>query len=479
MKQQKTLRQALQDPNLLGHALDGTTWAGWRSLLLAVAGEALKPDEMEIFTKLTGRTESPTEWVKEFYGIVGRRGGKSRAMGVLSAYLGTLVQYPMLVAGERGVVMVIAPDQRQASAILGYAAGALEESPILRQRIVRRTADTIELKGNIFIEVRAASFRRLRGATLVAALLDEIAFFMPDENSSNPDTEIVNAIKPSLLTTGGPMIGISSPYARKGVLWEAYNRDFGPNGNPRILVAQGASRDLNPSLPQAEIDLEYEKDFAFASAEYGAQFRTDLESFVSPEKVDACTDEDFERPYHPAFGYIAFVDPSGGSSDSMTMGIAHVEGDISVLDLIREVPPPFNPSTVVEEFCGLMKAYKLNRCIGDRYAVAWVVEAFSQFGVTYEHSDQNKSELYGSLLPMLNSGTAALLQNDRLRRQLLSLERRTGRGRDIIDHPRNQHDDVANAAAGALVLAKLEPGSAPPPGWGKGERISYTETGIA
>jgi hypothetical protein len=79
---------------------------------------------------------------------------------------------------------------------------------------------------------------------------------------------------------------------------------------------------------------------------------------------------------------------------------------------------------------------------------------------------------------MLNSGTAALLQNDRLRRQLLSLERRTGRGRDIIDHPRNQHDDVANAAAGALVLAKLEPGSSSAlPGWGAGEQLAYSTTG--
>jgi streptomycin 6-kinase len=111
--------------------------------------------------------------------------------------------------------------------------------------------------------------------------------------------------------------------------------------------------------------------------------------------------------------------------------------------------------------------------------VEWVVSAFSACGITYEHSEESKSELYGSLLPMLNSGTVALLTNDRLRRQLLSLERRTGRGRDIIDHPRNGHDDVANAVAGALVLAKLEPGSTPIPGFEAGARINYFETGYA
>ena len=176
---------------------------------------------------------------------------------------------------------------------------------------------------------------------------------------------------------------------------------------------------------------------------------------------------------------MAFIDPSGGSADSMTMAIAHVEGDIAVLDIVREIVPPFNPSEVVEEFCAVMRGYRINRCLGDRYAMEWVVSAFDQCGIFYEHADQNKSELYGSLLPMLNSGTVALLQHDRLRRQLLALERRTGRGRDIIDHPRNQHDDVANAVAGALVLAKLEPGSTPLPGWGKGETISYLETKVA
>ena len=52
--------------------------------------------------------------------------------------------------------------------------------------------------------------------------------------------------------------------------------------------------------------------------------------------------------------------------------------------------------------------------------------------------------------------TSMLLDNDILARQLNSLERRRGRtGRDTIDHPKGGHDDIINAAAGALVYAKL------------------------
>jgi hypothetical protein len=479
MKPRIKLREALEDKNLLDFG--DPSWIAWRTLLLASRGEALLPEELEIFKRLTGREESPSEPVSELWGVVGRRGGKSRAIAALAVYIACLCEHTLAV-GEVGRVIIVAGDRGQAAHVLKYCAGIIDASAILKQLVARQTSEEIELKSGIVIAVGTSNFRRVRGVTSVAAICDEIAFWH-SEDSSNPDSEILTALRPTLATTGGPLIAISSPYARRGEMWAAYNRDYGAAGDPAVLVAQGSTTDLNLSgLPALLnwIKRRYDKDSIAATAEVGAQFRSDLESFVSPEVLDACTDPDFERAHHSGFGYFAFVDPSGGSADSMTMGITHVEGDIAVLDLVRETRPPFNPSVVVGEFCETMKAYGLNRCVGDRYAVQWVVEAFSQCGVTYEHSEQTKSEIYGSLLPMLNSGTVALLTHDRLRRQLLSLERSTGRSaRDAIDHPKGQHDDVANAAAGALVLARLEPGSVPSPGWEKGATINYPEMGFA
>jgi len=36
-----TIRQALDDQHLLGHALDGESWFAWRTLLIAAMGERL------------------------------------------------------------------------------------------------------------------------------------------------------------------------------------------------------------------------------------------------------------------------------------------------------------------------------------------------------------------------------------------------------------------------------------------------------
>ena len=154
----------------------------------------------------------------------------------------------MLAAGERGIVLCIAPDQKQAGIVLDYTEAAFAATPILRQLIANRTSDALELTNRISVEVRASNFRRLRGPTYVAVLADEAAFWLSDE-SSNPDTEILNAVRPGLATTGGPLLVASSPYARKGELWNAHRKHYGPKGDPLILVAQGASRDFNPSLP--------------------------------------------------------------------------------------------------------------------------------------------------------------------------------------------------------------------------------------
>jgi hypothetical protein len=227
------------------------------------------------------------------------------------------------------------------------------------------------------------------------------------------------------------------------------------DGDPRILVAQGASRDFNPSLPQTVVDRAMERDVASASAEYLGRFRSDIESFISIEAVTACVSGSvLERQPQSSWRYTGFVDPSGGSSDSFTLAIAHKENGVAVLDLVREVKPPFSPETVVKEFADNLRRYRVTKVVGDRYAAEWPREQFRKHGVTYHPSERTKSEIYLVLLAQINSRVVDLLDHPRLLAQLTGLERRTSRGgRDSIDHAPNAHDDVANAVAGAIVLA--------------------------
>ena len=288
-------------------------------------------------------------------------------------------------ASWRGELLCIAPDQRQAGIVLDYVVAAFEASPILRQLIANRTTDTLELTNGVNVEVRSASFRRLRGPTYIAVIADEAAFWYSDEFSANADSEILNAVRPGLATTGGPLIIASSPYAKRGVLFEAYKRHYGAGGDPLILVAQGASRNFNPSLPQSVVDRAIERDAASASAEYLAQFRSDVETFVSREVIDAAVVPGrHELPPISGVSYFGFVDPSGGSADAMTMAIGHRQDNVAVIDAVRERRPPFSPEDVVQEFAGLLRSYRIHKIVGDRYAGEWPRERFQVHGVRYE-----------------------------------------------------------------------------------------------
>jgi hypothetical protein len=135
--------------------------------------------------------------------------------------------------------------------------------------------------------------------------------------------------------------------------------------------------------------------------------------------------------------------------------IAHREDDgVAVLDCIREVRAPFSPESVVEDFCNTLASYGVAKVTSDRYAGLWPTEQFAKRNVTYGSSERVKSDIYRDMLPLLNSRKCQLLDNRRLISQLHGLERRTARGgKDSIDHGPGQHDDIANAVAGAIVLA--------------------------
>src|SRR5207249_290057 len=111
----------------------------------------------------------------------------------------------ILAPGERGVVMVLAADRRQARVIFRYVLGFVERLPGLRALVVRQTAEALHFANGVSVEIHTSSYRAVRGYTIVAAICDEIAFWRSDE-STNPDTEIINALRPAMATVPGALL---------------------------------------------------------------------------------------------------------------------------------------------------------------------------------------------------------------------------------------------------------------------------------
>jgi hypothetical protein len=450
-----SILDAIADPQMFRPWFKNVaSWEAWFAFLAALFCLPMTDDQLQTYRECTGRTEPPDEIAKEGWLVVGRRGGKSLILAVIAIYLATFRSYTQyLQPGERGTIVIIAADRKQARTIFRYIGGFLKNIPMLARLIEREAQEAFDLTNQVSIEIHTASFRSTRGYTVIAALLDEAAFWRSDD-STNPDTEILAALRPAMVTIPGAiLLCASSPYSRRGILWNAHRKYFGKAGN--ILVWQAATRRMNPSVSQEFIDEAYADDAASASAEYGAQFRTDIEALVSREVVEACVSLGvFERAPIRGIRYSAFCDPSGGSADSMCLAIGHEDRDTdgAILDLLRERKPPFSPEAVVSEFCDLLRQYRIAKVIGDRFGGEFVAELFKRNGIVYEASARPKSALYQDVLPLLNSKKADLLDNERLVNQFVGLERKTARGgRDSIDHAPGGHDDLCNVAAGVLV----------------------------
>lgn len=449
--------QAIKDRNLFGSLFkDPASWHPWTVYLSALFGLPVDTEDMNLIRRCSGLTSPPVERVRESYVICGRRSGKSFISAIIAVYLAAFRDWrPYLSPGERGWIFIIANDKAQAGIIKKYISGILQENRLLRAKIQNETKEEIELAGGVGIAVRTCSYRTLRGYTLLAAILEEMAFYR-SEDSANPDREILAAVRPVLATIPeGVLLGISTPYSRSGVLWDMYKNHFGKSGGPLIWTAP--TRTMNPTIDAGLIEAALTEDPQAARAEWEAVWRDDITAFISADVVEAVTIPGrFELPKISGTHYFGFIDPSGGRQDSFTLGISHREGEGRViLDVLRERRPPFQPKTVVSEFADTLKAYDISEVEADKYAGEWVPEAFREQGISVKPSAMTASELYLNFLPMMSNGSVELLDIKRLHSQLIGLERRTrSGGKDLINHYPGGHDDAANSCAGVCILAR-------------------------
>ena len=93
MRKLITMREALRLSEYFGDALAGDSWANWRVLLIAIAGEPLDEAEVVTFKALSGRAGAPTEAAREFWAgrkkpFHGRPGGLVSRLQRLPRHLG-------------------------------------------------------------------------------------------------------------------------------------------------------------------------------------------------------------------------------------------------------------------------------------------------------------------------------------------------------------------------------------------------------
>lgn len=443
-----TIIQAMDSPQLFGSLFkDMNTWKSWRTVLKALYGLEFEEGEQEFFTEYTGRQTRPDEGFKEMYAIVGARGGKSYISALIACYVALFGEFKKhLAAGEKAWVFLIATDKDQARIIFDYIHGILELFP---EMVERELVGQIELKNHINICVKTCDYRSGRGFSTACVILDELAFYRT-ETSANPAEELLISLLPRLLPNG-LLIGISTPYGKFGLLYEIYKQHYGDNDSD-ILVWKAPTMVMNPTYQQSLIDRLLKRDKVKMRAEYMAEFREDIESYLTESEIDAVTEKGMKAHLPvPGTQYFAFCDMSGGRKDAFALSIGHNEDGRAIIDRI-ELRKPQDPAKVCDDFTLVLKHFGLSRLSGDRYAGEWPRSAFNKRGINYEICKTDKNDIFLHFQPIVSMRKVQLLDSEVLKNQLLCLERKTASGgKDRIEYPRGLHDDLANAVAGCAV----------------------------
>jgi hypothetical protein len=453
---------ALCNAHLFGPHFRGSSWDTWRTVLKAAFGERLSKSEREVFHTIAGRAP-PQHRVKELVCAVGRGGGKDSIASFIATYIAMSFdpRAARLRAGELAFVMCLATDKDQASIAFRYVRAFFEEIPTLRRMVKTIGNDSIELTNRVVIQVIVNSYRSIRGRSVLAAIFDEVSFWR-DERSQNPDVEVHGAIAPGLARVAGSMlVMISSTHRRSGLLYERW-RNFYGRADDDVLVVRGATLQFNPTFDQGTIDAAIAKDPQRFHSEYNSEWRDDLSTFLSRDLLEAAVDVGVQvRPPTEGVIYRGFCDASGARKDSFAMAIAHRElhngGTRVVVDLVFERRAPFNPNETVDDIVALLRRYRISFVKGDDYGADLTTNLFRKRGIEYRKSERDKSEIFLELLPLMRSGEVRLLDHARAVSQFAGLARRTlPGGKDKVDHETGAHDDVANAVAGAIVLASAD-----------------------
>jgi hypothetical protein len=393
---------------------------------------------------------------------------------VLCAFYKLLV--PHSVQGNQ--CYIVANDEQQAADDLALAKKLVQCNPVLQAELKIERKRIVRKDGRGFLEILPArDSAGAHGKTWI--------FFGIDEMHAYKDYDLLEAMQfdPTQLAALMMIVSYDSFYCSPGYPLFDF-KALGRSGDDPRMHFQWYSADLCSDLAFADLPPEERANpsmESWADKNYLAQQKRRLPfhryrrlhlnlpgspegSIFSPDNILEAVvkgrkalhpDELVERLGGARPRLAAFVDMSGGSSDDACLGVSFWDARQKKAVLVSLVSqlgrPPFNPRQAVRRFCDELSRWGLSQVTGDAYAGETFRRDFQDAGITYKVSDKNASELYEAFEVQLNAGEIELLDIQKMQDQFLGLVLKGSK----ITHLAGEHDDWANAAAGALTMCKV------------------------
>lgn len=313
---------------------------------------------------------------------IGRRSGKTLLASIIAAYETyklILKECPQAYYGlprtnDIGIISV-ATDKGQAGLLYTNVSGYFAECAFFTPYLANSTMSYSRLqtpydierygrfeeedtaRSSLLVSFRACVAKGLRGSGNIVIILDELAHFI-DEGQSSAKT-VYDAVTPSrsafspkdpndftkpIGPVEGRIISISSPLGRQGQFYDLYQIAMrGGLASEDMLAIQAPTWEINPTIPAGELEKHYITDQIVFFTEYGAQFTDRSRGWIErAEDLEACIDPK-ARPVVVAparRAHFMGIDV-GLSLDGSAAAIGHLErrGDnlVIVADLIDHI----------------------------------------------------------------------------------------------------------------------------------------------
>jgi hypothetical protein len=163
------------DPALLGLTISPAQ----ETLLRAIYGLPMSDEQLDLYRACTGRRALPIGPLAEATIIAGARPGKdSRIAAPIVCYEAVFGGHERhLARGERGVIVLVAQDQRATKIAFGYIRDYFTRSPLLASMVEEVLTSEMTLTNGLSVSCFPSTLRSLRGWSIAGGVFDELAFF--------------------------------------------------------------------------------------------------------------------------------------------------------------------------------------------------------------------------------------------------------------------------------------------------------------
>jgi len=437
----------------------------------------------------------PHRAIDWFVWVVGARSGKSYVLTLALLWKGLTADLSALAPGEQGYGIVVCPDMKLSRHALSYAAGLIASKLELDSLVKSQTKDQITLcrPDGKLITIEALPATRgggaVRGRTLFAAALDEVAFFRDDSFAVN-DQDIFDAVEPRVTIPNGFLVLSSTPWLESGLLHTMWRDNY---THPRTALCAHAPTQLMRSDSRVicdKVDQARMQNPKNAAREFDAQFgATSSGLFFDQTAVRGAMMRELSQiPVQQGARVWIAVDAAFSTDTSDLFGWAVctslVSGIIRDGDLRRE-----KRVTTVHE-CGgwpvdrapremalrlrdeVCKRYGVTRITIDQYSDRTFAQLCRDVGLTADSiawvggdKDGSKNERYRRVRTSLANGSVVLCDSEQLRHDMAECRvfpLPGGGERITVPRTRRGHGDILSAVVMGASEAMGLPGALAP-----------------